>query len=215
MLLETILGVVTGLVGPIVTSITNYKMQKLRNEDADKERTFQLAKINAETEAMIKEAEANIKIAETKVAGEIELADAGAYQTSQEVGNQPSLSMSFMTKMMEAEGWVRYITFPIGALVAALFGIVDFLKNLMRPALTSYLVGVSTWITILAWDIMQKHEQAITPEQAIEIFQQNTNIIVYLTVSCVTWWFADRRIAKFLMRLGDGNLKTSGNPTGR
>ena len=39
------------------------------------------------------------------------------------------------------------------------------------------------------------------------IFDQVTSIIIYLTVSSVTWWFGDRRTAKFLMRLNDGNKK--------
>jgi hypothetical protein len=40
------------------------------------------------------------------------------------------------------------------------------------------------------------------------IFDQVTSIVIYLTVSCVTWWFGDRRVAKFLMRLRGGNLKS-------
>ena len=45
--------------------------------------------------------------------------------------------------------------------------------------------------------------------QATALFSQVIDIILYLTVSCVTWWFGDRRVAKFLMRLNDGNYKPS------
>jgi hypothetical protein len=56
-------------------------------------------------------------------------------------------------------------------------------------------------------DVLQKHGHLLTADQAGAIFDQVTSIVIYLTVNCVTWWFGDRRVAKFLMRLKDGNLK--------
>ena len=32
---------------------------------------------------------------------------------------------------------------------------------------------------------------------AEKMFEKVTLTVVYLTISCVTWWFADRRMAKF------------------
>jgi hypothetical protein len=85
--------------------------------------------------------------------------------------------------------------------IATMFGLTDFLRGILRPALTIYLCGATTWITYMAWTIMQTHQLLITSTQASEIFVQVTSIVTYLTVSCVTWWFGDRRIAKTIMDL--------------
>jgi len=116
-------------------------------------------------------------------------------------------SEKWIDKLFSVEGWIKYISIPVAVLIAFLFGMVDFLKALMRPGLTMYLTGCTTWITYMAWEIMQKYGTEITSIQAVDLFDQVTSIIIYLTVSSVTWWFGDRRTAKFLMRLNDGNKK--------
>jgi hypothetical protein len=78
------------------------------------------------------------------------------------------------------------------------------LKAAMRPGLTAYLVVLMSWITFISMDVLQKHGHLLTADQAGAIFDQVTSIVIYLTVSCVTWWFGDRRVAKFLMRLKEG-----------
>ena len=72
---------------------------------------------------------------------------------------------------------------------------------MVRPSLTVYLCGVTTWVTLMAWKIMQASGTEITATQAMEIFQDTTSIVVYLTVSCVTWWFGDRRMSKTIMEI--------------
>jgi hypothetical protein len=85
------------------------------------------------------------------------------------------------------------------------------LKAAMRPGLAAYLLALTSWITFVSMDVLQKHGHVLTADQAGAIFDQVTSIVIYLTVSCVTWWLGDRRVAKFLMCLKDGNLK---NQTG-
>jgi len=200
MIIETILGVVTGIGGSLVTGIMNYKMQKLKNE-------YELAKIKAETDALVAEAEANIKITQAQVEGEIEIADAKAYMISQKEGNKAIFKEAYLVKLFETRGWFRVVTIPLATFLVALFGLIDVFRAFMRPGITAYLAGVTTWITWMAWQIMQRFNANLTAVQATAIFQDVTRTVVYLTVSCVTWWFGDRRMAKFLMRLNDGNLK--------
>lgn len=61
-------GVITGLVGGVVTSITNFKIQKEKNK-------HELAMLSAETEAMQAETAANIQITETKVQGDLAMVE--------------------------------------------------------------------------------------------------------------------------------------------
>jgi hypothetical protein len=194
MLLETILGGVTGLIGNIVGGIFKYKTAKLQ---ADHDENM----IKLETEAMVTEAKANIAITRATVEGEIEIADSKAYMHSQIAGNKALFGQKWVDKLLSVEGRWKILTLPVAILVAFLFGFVDFARGFMRPALTGYLVGMSTFITIWAYRIMSAEGITLNAEQAVKIFEDTTSIIVYLTVSCVTWWFGDRRMAKTIMQL--------------
>jgi hypothetical protein len=192
MLFETILGGVTGLVGSLVTSIMNYKTMKEKN-------AHEIALIQAQTSAMRAEAEAQIQVTKAQIEGAIELADAQAYMAGQVAGNEPLFGQNWVDKLLGTTGWLSYVAGPVACLVAFCFGFVDWLRGIMRPILTAYLVGCSSYITWLAWEIVQKYGQGMTSTQATEIYQSVVEVILYLTVSCVTWWFGDRTMSKYLM----------------
>jgi len=194
MILETILGGVTGLIGNVVGGIFKYKTAKLQAEHDEK-------MIKLETEAMVMEAKANIAITRATVEGEIEIADSKAYMHSQIAGNQKLFGQKWIDMLLGIEGKWKIITVPVAVLVSFLFGFVDFLRGIMRPALTAYLMGMATYITIWAYHIMQGAGITVSTDQAVKIFEDTTSIIVYLTVSCVTWWFGDRRMAKTIMQI--------------
>lgn len=195
MIVEGLLGVVSGLLGNAVTTFFNYKQQKLKNN-------HELNMVEAETKAMIAEKEANIRVSEVELAQELERADADIYKESQKQGQKTALESKLLEKLFET-GWTK----PFGVLLAFLLGVVDFLKHFMRPGLTAYFVALSTWLTWQAIQIIQAKQDLIPIELATQIFQDNMNVIFYLTVSAFTWWFGDRRVAKFLYRLNDGNLR--------
>ena len=201
MLIETILGGVTGLIGNVVGGWFKLKHAKINAEIRSADRAHELAMVAAETKAMIMEAKANIKITQAQVEGAIEIEDAKGFMKSQEEGNKALFSNKWIDALMAVQGRWRIITLPVASLVAIAFGFVDFLRGLIRPTLTVYLCGVTTWVTWMAWEIMQKSGVSITAMQATEIFQDTTSIVTYLTVSCVTWWFGDRRMAKSIMEL--------------
>jgi len=182
-------GVITGLIGTIATNITNYKMKKLDNQ-------HKLNMVKAETDAMVAEAEANIKITETKIRGELEISENQIYQETIKQAGQKSVSNELLQKLFDSK-W----TWWLGSLIILLLAIVDWLKAFIRPGLTIYLIILTTWITYTAYTILCIHDEALTVEQSLSLFDQVVNIIIYLTVSCVTWWFGDRRTAKFLSKM--------------
>lgn len=206
MLIETILGGVTGLIGNVVGGWFKLKQAKLDAEIRKADRAHDIAMINAETKAMIMEAKANIKVTQAQVEGAIDLKDAEAFMQSQQEGNKALFSNKWIDSLMSVTGWWRILTLPLASLVAFLFGFVDFLRGLIRPALTVYLCGVTTWVTWMAWEIMQKEGLTFTALQAVNIFNDTTSIVTYLTVSCVTWWFGDRRMAKSIMTMRGADM---------
>lgn len=204
MLIETILGGLTGIIGTALTSIMNFKTQKLKNE-------HEINLIRAQTAAMIEESKAQIEITKTRIEGAVELADADAYIQSIKEGNKSIFNDKWIDNLFAVQGKMRYISVPVAVFIAFFFGVIEWLKQFMRPGLTAYLVIMTSWITLVAKDILTQAgvgTGGITGDQAYLIFTQVVGIIIYLTVSCVTWWFGDRRVAKFLMRLNDGNTKT-------
>ena len=110
-------------------------------------------------------------------------------------------SNKWIEKLFSVQGKWQIITLPLAMLIATLFGFTDFFRGIIRPLLTVYLCGATTWVTYMAWTIMQAHNMNLTADMASEIFIQVISIVTYLTVSCVTWWFGDRRIAKTIMEL--------------
>lgn len=198
--LDILLGGLTGLIGNAFTTWFKYKNAKM--EYAHKEKMVDL-----ETQAMIKESEMQIQVTKARIEGEVELADSAAYKTGQEAGNKQLFADKWIDMIMAAgdKPWIGWLFRLLGTVIAAGFALVDWLNGMMRPALTIYLVGTSSYITYLAWTIMQKAGIAtLSAAQAMSIFQQVTSTMIYLAVSAVTWWFGDRTMSKFLQERNGG-----------
>ena len=192
--LDIILGGVTGLLGNVITGWLKYKNQKMQFDHEAK-------MVALETAAMKEEAKMQIAITKAEIEGAVELADAQAYMESLKTGNKPMFSEQWIDRLFNVQGWVRYIAIPIAVFIATGFAFVDWLRGFMRPALTMYLTGMSSVITWMAWDIMQKNNITMTAAQAIAIYNETTSIVIYLTVSCVTWWFGDRTMSKAIIQM--------------
>lgn len=202
---DMIFGGVTGLLGTIWSSYNKRKERELELADRNNQRAHELNMVAAQTEAMKAEAEANIRITEAQVAGAVELENARAYQTSQLEGNKDVFRESFMERLFSVEGWARFLSIPFGVLVCVLFGFADFVKGIARPSITMYLLGVSTWITKQAWDILNTKGVVLSSLEATGILSSVISTVLYLTVSAVTWWFGDRMAAKGMEQLVTGN----------
>jgi len=203
--LDVILGGVTGLIGSISTGIFNYKMQKLQFE-------HDILMIKAETEAMRIEAQMQIEVTKAQIEGAVELADAQAYMTSQKDSSIPMFSEKWIDRLFNVQGkFGRFFSIPVAVFIATGFAFIDWLRGFMRPGLTLYLTGVTTVLTYMAWKILQKHGVQMTSAEALSTYTQVTTMVIYLTVSSVTWWFADRRTAKFLQSLGNKKQSESIN----
>jgi len=196
--LDVILGGVTGLIGNAFTTWFKYKNKKMEVEHEEN-------MMKLEHQAMIQEAEMQIQVTKSRIEGEIELADAAAYKESLKSGSEKLFSDKWIDMIMEAgKGkWYGFIFKFIGMIIASGFAFLDWLRSFMRPAMTIYLMGATSWITYMAWDIVAKTQGgAISPDTAMAILDQVITTVIYLTVSAVTWWFGDRTMSKFLQQQG-------------
>jgi hypothetical protein len=206
MILESILGMATGLIGNIVGGIFKFKTAKLQKEIKAADNSHALSMVKAETEAMIMESKAQIAITRAEVEGAVELEDSKAFVQAQKEGNKAAFNNKWIDMLMNVKGRWQLITLPIACIIAIGFGFVDFLRGIIRPGLTIYLTGLTTWITMLAWDIMQKSGANISTFQAIAVFSEVTGVVTYLTISAITFWFGDRSMNKFLTQMKGANV---------
>ena len=93
--LDIILGGVTGLIGNAFTTWFKYKNAKMEYAHEEK-------MVNLETQAMIQEAQMNIQVTKSRIEGEIELADAAAFTTSQKVGQKQLFNEKWIDMIREA-----------------------------------------------------------------------------------------------------------------
>jgi hypothetical protein len=190
--LDIIFGGITGLIGNAFTTYFKYK-------NAQMEYTHEEKMVDLQTQSMIKEAQAQIEITKSKIEGDIELADTAAYQETLKAEEKQMFGDKWVDTMLSSTGWSKYFLQPIGCLLAVIFALIDGIRALMRPTLTAYLVGLSTYITYLAWKILEaNHIESLSATQASDIFLQVISTVIYLTVSAVTWWFGDRSMNKYL-----------------
>lgn len=207
MVLEAIIGTATGLLSNFLTSWQNNKQQKIKNDHEIKMSEFELKRIDAQTNAMIKEAEANIKITETKIQGEIQAIEAAgemnAFNESIRLGNEKALSSEWVNKLFESK-W----TIPFGVFITMLMAGSDFIKHLIRPCLTVFYVLLASYMTYQVVVIMNAANRFVELDEAVTLFNDTKEIVFYLAVTLVTWWFGDRRMAKN-MATNKGKYKES------
>lgn len=198
---DILYGGLTGLIGTVCTSFTNFKLKKLDMEDKQLGRVHEVKMVEANTAAMIAETEANIQITETQVQGATDLQDARSYSRLLVAANQPTLSTSLATKLFETEGWLSYLAQPVGVLICFFFGIVDTIKGIIRPGITVYLLALSTWMSWQAWQVLESINQTMSVTQATGLVNQIISAVLYLTMTSVTWWFGDRTTAKGMNKI--------------
>lgn len=195
MILEGFLGAFSGILGNAITNYLNLRQQKLKNE-------HELKMVEAETKAMIAEKDANIRVSEMELAQEMERVDADIYKESQKQGNKKALDDKILEKLFESN-WTK----PVGVFLSFVFGVVDAFRKSMRPALTAYSIGLATWLTYQAVQIIEAKQDLVTVAMATEIFQSSMETIFYMAITAFFWWFGDRRNAKYAYRLNDGNYR--------
>lgn len=197
-MLDLIFGGLTGLIGTIWGGYNNRKLKELDMQSKSHEHQYNLAIIKAESDALIVEANANIKITSAITNGAIELAEIDAFSKSQEYGNLRSLPTTFAENLADVKGWSRVITVPMLAILTFLLGLADVIKGMARPAITVYLLAVATWLSVEAWQLLEvtNATSAISSIQAVAIVEQSISVLMYLATTAVTWWFGDRMTEK-------------------
>src|SRR5712691_113067 len=169
-------GGLTGLIGSVISNIFNYKTKKLDAEMQVQKYAQEIALKKADAEIMAQEWAARTKMAETEAKGREAEADAKAFEAS--FGQEPS-RYSEDVKPTSAQGWLLIL--------------MDMFRAVVRPGLTVYLCVLTTMLYLDAHKLLK---QTDFPQQdATALVTRIIGMILYLTTTCVLWWFGTRQKA--------------------
>lgn len=79
-----------------------------------------------------------------------------------------------------------------GPLVRGMMGLVDFLRGIIRPGATIYLLWL---LTVVFWWVQELYNKAgvqMTPAEIKQLANDCVGTIFYLAVSTLMWWFGLR-----------------------
>jgi hypothetical protein len=78
-----------------------------------------------------------------------------------------------------------------GQLLSSGNWLVDSIRGLMRPVITSYMLIIMSYIAYNI-SVMAGGFDALPLGVILDLYQDIINQIMFLTVTCVTWWFGSR-----------------------
>lgn len=177
-LLGTIFGSIfsggaTGILGVIAQRFADYKNRQLDLEKLklEHEQNVALRKLDAEIAAQ--EWAARTQVAQVEAAGKEAVADAQAFEASFKM--EPARYAEGV-KPSRGQGWMLVL--------------LDCLRGSIRPLLTVYLCVVTTLVYLQAYGLMES--KALGAAEALELVKLVIGTILYLTTTCVLWWFGTR-----------------------
>ncbi len=176
-LMSVLGGGVTGLAGAVLTTWGELAKLKEANRHAEQLRVQDLEIAKAEAEGRLavarSEAEAAIGTAELAAFAESYKHDRATYS------NEALGGMSGF--------W--------GNLARFLLALVDVARGFIRPGATAYFIGLSTYLTVVAVDLIEQLPAAAVEDLAGSLIPQIVLTVLYLTTTIILWWFGIRQKA--------------------
>jgi len=153
-------GGITGLLGSVVTNVSDYFEQRRKNSHEIELRKLDIQEMQQEYEAR-KEISAQQASAKTT-------------QTSYEHD-----SRSYTTGMKVKSPWLK-----------APLVLVDFIRGSVRSVLTVFLIVLVWYIFNQVQGVMEEAGmEAVKPDKALAIYSSIVDMILYLASTAVAWWF--------------------------
>ncbi len=170
-------GGLTGIIGVAIQRFTEYKTKQLEVEMARDKMAHEIDMKHADAQIMEQEWAARTKVAEVEGASHENIAAEASFNTA--LTSEPK-RYSDETKTTTGQEWM--------------FVILDLVRGAVRPALTIYLCGITTVIYVQSKNLLGS--STFTPDQAYNLTAQIIETVLYLTTTCVLFWFGTRNKEK-------------------
>lgn len=170
-------GGATGILGVVLQRLFDWMHVREQAKQRAADQAFELEKRKIDIEIMKSEWEGRVKVAQ--VEGE----------TAKDVAESQAFGASLMrepARYAEGErpaGWV-------GSLGWFMLVCTDVLRGVVRPLLTVYLCALTTYVW---WQVKQLLSvEELDAEKVLDVWKMVVNTILYLTTTCILWWFGTR-----------------------
>lgn len=170
-------GGLTGLLG--VAFQRFFDFLKVKQE-------IEMKKLDHEHEANMRRIDGEMLAQEWAARTQVATIEAEAKQT---VAAEASFAASFNSEPKQYSAKVK-----VGPVTGFFLVLLDFLRGIVRPGLTIYLCVITTMIYVEARTIMAG--VAFATADAIRVHDLIVSTILYLTTTCVLWWFGTRNSQK-------------------
>jgi hypothetical protein len=171
-------GGATGIFG---VAVQRYFDLKNKDRDIQLESMRQGHEINmrkVDLEIMQKESEAKVSVAKIDAASAEAVADSQSFAASF-ADPKPYSDDVVATR---GQGWVLIL--------------LDVVRGLVRPTLTVYLCILTSLVYFQAYNLLKAEGVAMDVSQAMRLIEMVVGTILYLTTTCVLWWFGTRNKQK-------------------
>ena len=172
-LLAIVSGGATGLLGVVAQRLFDHWKLKQENDKLRLIHEHERGMKKLDAEIMKEEYAQRTKLAQ--VEGE----------TARDVADSQAFAASFATEPKRYSEGVK-----VGKWGSFLLVLADVVRAIVRPGLTLYLAWISTELYRASEKIMQEAGAHISTLAALH--QQIVLTLLYLFVTCVTWWFGTR-----------------------
>jgi len=168
-------GGATGLLGVLVQRYFDHKNRELDKQLEAQRQTHELSMRDKDAAIMAQEWAGRTQVADIEAAATVNAADAVAFGESFKL--EPKQYSSNVVKPTKGQSWVLVL--------------VDALRGIVRPGLTVYLCAITTLIYSDAQLLLNK-AQGMTATEALDLTKMVVSTVLYLTTTCVLWWFGTR-----------------------
>lgn len=172
-------GGATGLIGVVAQRWADYKNKQLDLQLEKQRGELELAKRDKDAVILAQEWAGRVRVADVEAGAKMDEAESKAFSASFQ-HDKAAYSTGALDKL---KGWW-------GQLMRFLLGMVDVIRGLVRPGLTVYLCVVTTLMYLEASRRLCATD--LTAAQALELVKMIVATVLYLTTTCVLWWFGTR-----------------------
>ncbi len=173
-ILSVMSGGFTGLIGTAVQGYYTYKSKQLDIDLEKSKAANEIALRNIDVQIQATEWASRTQIAQITTDGEVDKTDAVSLAASY---TQEPTQYSEKTLLGHSQEWVMVF--------------LDAFKAVIRPGLTVYLCAITTMVYIQTRGLIK-----VDVGDSFVLLQKLVDTILYLTTTCVLWWFGSRNKVK-------------------
>ncbi len=166
-------GGATGLLGVVFQRAFDWLHEREVSKQKKQDQEFELEKRKIDIQVTQAEWAGRTRVAETEAGAAMDVAQSNAFAVS--LLKEPE-RYSSSDRLTTGQNWILVL--------------LDFLRGIVRPALTVYLCALTTYIWWQVRTLISTED--LDPAAVLDIWKMVVNTILYLTTTCILWWFGTR-----------------------